>query len=108
MKNYLIVETRDLLETRDTEWTGALACKLARNKAEATVFLTENGVLAARAAYDATMLRQCLKKGVRVFADSFALEERGIALCDLAKGVEVADIGLVTDRMIKGATVLWR
>ena len=108
MRNYVIVETRDLLETRDADWSGALACALNRKKANATVFLAENGVLAARAAYDAPILRQLMKKGVSVFADRFALEERGMALHDLAKGVEPAEIGMIASEMRAGATVLWR
>ena len=63
MKEYLIVETRDLLESRDANWTADLACLYARKRAKTAVFLTENGVLAARAAYDAPILVQMAKKG---------------------------------------------
>lgn len=108
MKNYLIVESRDFLESQDAEWTGSLAIAINRKRQSAAVFLTENGVLAARAAYDAPILRQLIKKGVRIYADSFALAERGIGLRDLAKGIEVADIGIVADRMMDGASVIWR
>ena len=66
MKNYLIVESRDFLESQDAEWTGSLATAINRKRHSAAVFLTENGVLAARATYDAPMLRQMIKKGVRV------------------------------------------
>jgi sulfur relay (sulfurtransferase) complex TusBCD TusD component (DsrE family) len=103
MNNFLTIETRDFIESRDSEWTGALAAELARHRADAAVFLTENGVLAARAAYDAPMLRQLMKKGVRIFADRFALAERGIADRDLAKGIQPADISLIA-----GVNVLWR
>lgn len=108
MKSYLIVETRDLIETRDAEWTGALAAALARKKEEAILFLTENGVLAARAAYDSPMLRQLMKRGVGVFADRFSLAERGVTERDLAKGVELADAALVAEKMIDGVNVIWR
>ena len=108
MRHYVIVETRDLLETRDADWGGALASTLNGKRADATVFLAENGVLAARAAYDAPILRQLVKKGVRIFADRFALEERGIALRDLAKSVEPAEIGMIAKEMSAGAVVLWR
>ncbi|MEO1252973.1 MAG: DsrE family protein [Pseudomonadota bacterium] len=108
MKTYVIVETRDFIETRDTDCTVALAGGLAKKTKAATVFLAENGVLAARAAYDAPGLRQMIKKGVRVLADQFALAERGIAPGDLAKGVEPAEISFVADEMAAGAAVIWR
>lgn len=108
MTDYIMVETRDFLETRDTEWVSSLACRLNRKHDNAALFLTENGALAARAAYDAQPLRQLTKKGVRVFVDSFALKERGIDLRDLPKGVEIADIGFLTDKMAAGAAVIWR
>lgn len=43
-----------------------------------------------------------------MFVDSFALKERGIDLRDLPKGVEIADIGFLTDKMAAGAAVIWR
>ena len=108
MKDYLIVETRDLHDTRDADWTAALAVAFAKKRSKATVFLAENGVLAARAAYDAPMLVQLAKKGVKVFADRFALEERGISLNELAKGIEPAEIDFLAEGLAAGATVIWR
>ena len=108
MKNCMIIETRDLIETRDAEWTGALAGSMARSASFVTMFLTENGVLAARAAYDAPMVRQLMKRGVKVFADRFALAERGIADRDLADGIEPADVALIAEHMCRGDMMLWR
>jgi hypothetical protein len=43
-----------------------------------------------------------------VFADRYALRERGIRDADLAKGVKAADLDVVVDALEAGVSVMWR
>ncbi len=108
VKDYMIVETRDMMETRDSEWTGALATKLNQAGECAAIFLAENAVLAARAMADAPMIKQLVEDNVPIFADTFALDERGIASCHLTEGVRPSNISRIADKLIDGSTVIWR
>lgn len=108
MKPMLIVETRDPVEARDTEWMAGLAAAHRRNGHSTRVLLAENGVFAARAGASGNALPALLKGGVEVFADRFALVERGIRERDLAPGVKPAEIELVLAQMEAGGLVMWR
>jgi intracellular sulfur oxidation DsrE/DsrF family protein len=46
--------------------------------------------------------------GCQVFADRYALRERGIRDADLAKGVKAADLDVVVDALEAGVSVMWR
>jgi intracellular sulfur oxidation DsrE/DsrF family protein len=108
MKSYIIVETRDPFEQRDTEWLAALAAGLKRDGARPVVMLAENGVFAARAAAASASLQTLTQAGVEVFADRFALRERGIRDGELASGVKAADLDLVVDQLEAGAIAMFR
>jgi hypothetical protein len=43
-----------------------------------------------------------------VFADRYALRERGIRDGDLAKGVKPAELDAVVDALEAGVSVMWR
>ena len=108
MKRYLIVETRDAGETRDTDWLAGVAGDLKRSGAEATLLLADNGVFAARAGAEADGVRAALSAGCKVLVERYALRERGIGDGDLAKGVAAVDLGAVIDAMEAGAVIMWR
>ena len=108
MKHYMIVETRDPFEQHDTEWLAVLAAGLKRGGAKSAVMLAENGVFAARASAAAAPLQTLTRAGVDVFADRFALRERGIRDAELALGVKPADLDLVVDQLEAGAIVMFR
>ena len=107
MKPYLIIETRDPVERGDVEWTSLLACQLKKKRTDVAIFLAENGVFAARNGAEAPGLAQLMKKGVRIYADRFALAERGIFGGDIVKGVEPAEIDLVAQQLGAGVKVMW-
>lgn len=104
MSRYLFIQASDSYECR-SDHLRALASALASEKAQVTLFLVQNGALAARAA--ATPLRDLIKAGVRVCADEFSLKERGIAADRLAPGVTAAPLELVIDELAAGARALW-
>lgn len=108
MKRYMIIETRDPHEARDVDWMANLAADLHRKGASASVMLAENGVFAARAGGASPSLQVLADVGCPVFADRYALQERGIPESDLAPGVTPAELDLVIDALNAGASVLWR
>jgi len=108
MTRYMIVETRDAHEARDVAWMADLAANLQRNGPAAAVMLAENAVFAARASAIAPTVRTLAEAGCQVFADRYALRERGIRDAELAKGVKPADLDVVLDALETGASVMWR
>lgn len=105
MADYLLIESRDPFESDDAGYY----CDLARGLAEAgnqvTLFLVQNAVLAARPLAQTPALQSLIGSGISVFADDFALQERGIT--KLLDGVEAAPIEAVIDRMEAGHKTLW-
>ena len=108
MMRYMIIETRGPHEQRDAQWMAELAANLQRGGAQAAVMLAENGVFAARAGAGAAVLRTLADAGCQVFADRYALRERGIRDAELAKGVKAVDLDVVVDALEAGVSVMWR
>ena len=105
MAEYLLIESRDPFESNDVRYYYELASGLSKARNQVTVFLVQNGVLAARPAANAPALRALVKAGVKVLADDFALQERGIT--KLAAGVKSAPIDVVVDHLEAGHKTLW-
>jgi hypothetical protein len=108
MKNMMIIETRDPLAVRDFDWSADLLIGMRQTGVPCTLLLTENGVFGARASARVECLSRLLDAGVDVFVDSFALAERGIGDEDLGDRLICGDLGAVIDRLVAGASVLWR
>jgi hypothetical protein len=103
----MIVETRDWAEHRGPARSAELAVGMQREGVPATIFLAENAVFAARRGSEST-LDGAIAKGVTVAADSFALKERAIDPSELRKGIAVADVDLIVDKLAGGSSVMWR
>jgi hypothetical protein len=103
----MIVETRDPIDHGDVDWMGRFAVAAHAGGVGAAVFLADNGVLGARRGAPSAV-EVWIQSGVKVAADRFALRERGISDTDLLPGVVPADLDLVLDRLIGGASVIWR
>ena len=107
MTSYLIVESRDPFESHGFARRCELAAALRADGASVTVFLVENGVIAARGSARLRELEQLAKAGVAVVADEFSLRERGIAAGELATNVKPVLLDAVVEQMVAGAKVLW-
>jgi sulfur relay protein TusB/DsrH len=108
MGSYVLVETRDPFESTAVGDMYDLAAGLADHGDEVTVFLTQNGVLAARQAARSGERVAQLARTTRVLADDFALRERGIRTEELAAGVQPAPIDALVDLMMEdGRKVMW-
>ena len=105
MPNVLFIESRS--GGASDPFASTLAGALARDGAGVALLLVQNGALAARHGAQAPQLDALAAAGVPVFADEFALRERGIARDRLRPGVETAPIDIVIDRLLDGWQVIW-
>ena len=105
MRHYLLIESLDPFESKDVGRYWELAAGLARGGNRVTLFLVQNGVLAARAGAQNDALHAVSATGVEVLADEFSLRERGIAT--VAANVKPAPLALVLDRLAEGCKTLW-
>lgn len=107
MSRYLFIESLDPFESNDVAHYYELAAGVARAGDHVTLFLVQNGVLAARRSARSDPLRALAELGVEVLADEFSLRERGIPEDRLAPGVRPAPLDVVIDRLAHGCNALW-
>jgi hypothetical protein len=106
MARYLLIESRDPFETGDVHHFYDLAAGLARAANRVTVYLTDNGVFAARAGEHTFWFAALARVGVEVLADGGSLRERGIAATRLVPGVTPTAVGTAIDRLAEGGETL--
>ena len=101
MPSYLFVESRDPFEARDVEEGYRLLAELAAQRIPVTLFLVQNGVLAARQGARAGQFTTLVANpGVTMLVDTFALQERGIPTDALVSGVQASDIDTLVDLLM--------
>jgi hypothetical protein len=105
MAQYLLIESRDPFESNDVGYYYDLAKGLVEEGNQVTLFLLQNGVLAARPSIHSAKLDALALSGVTLLADDFSLQERGIA--KLTEGVAAAAIDVVVDHLAAGHKTLW-
>ena len=108
MTNYLFIECRDPFESTDVKFVAETAAALKQRDSEVTVFLIQNGVLAARRNAVGSHLPQLAKAGVRLLADDFSLQERGIQSAELLPGIQQSNIDALVDILVREDTrAIW-
>ena len=110
MAEYMLIESRDPFEYKDTNYMYQMAGDLADRGNQVTLFLIQNGVFCARKNVKDNPLVSLRQKspGVRVEADDFSLRERGISATALAEGVTVSNVDDLVDHLMQGDTkVVW-
>jgi intracellular sulfur oxidation DsrE/DsrF family protein len=108
MAGYLLIESRDPVESHDVTNFYDLAAGLAGPDTPVTLFLVQNGVFPARrSAHSAAALAAVTRAGVEVLADEFSLRERGIPSEQLTARVSAAPLDVVIDRLAEGCKALW-
>lgn len=105
MTGYLLIESRDPFESNDVGYYYELARDLSDAGNQVTLLLVQNAVLAARPSAQAPKLRELVGSGVKVLADDFSLQQRGIT--KLLDGIETAAIDVVVDHLEAGHRALW-
>ena len=102
MKGYFFVESRDPFDSSDSEALLEFASGLSREGQHVTLFLVQNGVLAARSRSQAAAFSELLLAGVEVLADEFSLRERGISPKCLLPGIRAASLAVVAEELGEG------
>jgi sulfur transfer complex TusBCD TusB component (DsrH family) len=105
MTEYLLIESRDPFESNDVGYFYELARGLSEAGNHVTLLLVQNAVLAARRSAQAPQLRALVSTGIKILADDFALQERGIT--NLLDGIQIAAIDVVVDHLEAGHKTLW-
>ena len=106
MTEYVLIESRDPFESRDTEFVEQTAIAIKERGYRVTVFLLQNGVFAARKT--TARLQRLTDAGVILLADDFSLRERGITAAELAQGVEESGINNLVDTITQPNTkAIW-
>ncbi len=107
MARYLIVESRDLHEYTSGRYIQKVAGKLKDNGNDVTMFLIENGVLAARKGSEVGKnLSELAKRGTKVLAEDVSCNSRGVK--QLADGISTSNIDQLADLIAEGCDkVLW-
>ena len=107
MKRYLLVDSRDLQEYSGSDFILQTATGLKQKGNEVTLYLIENGVLAARKGSAASKrLSETAKSGVKVLAEDSSLLTRGVTA--LADGVSQATLDTLADLVLDGSDqVIW-
>lgn len=108
MTNYVLIESRDPFESRDTRFVEETATALKQRGHEVTIFLIQNAVLASRQkACDGSIARM-VEAGVSLLADDFSLRERGIQCAELRPGIKRSDIEQLVDALVQENTkAIW-
>lgn len=107
MARYLIVDSRDLTEYTNGKYIQKVAGKLKESGNEVTLFLIENGVIAARNGGDvAKNLTDLSKRGAKIMADDISCKARGVS--QLTEGVTQATIDQLADLIAEGSDkIIW-
>ena len=107
MNQYLFIDSRDPFETRDSEFIVSTATALRQRGNDVTVFLVQNGVMAARKQARDRYLSAVASAGVRVLADEFSLRERGIKDDELHPAIQMSDVDAIVDMLASGTKAIW-
>ena len=105
MSQYFLIESKSPFESTEVMNDYQLASDLAMSGHEVTLFLVENGVLAARSTIIPSELANL--SSVKILADRFSLEERGIELSEISSKIQVSPIASIADAMGEGQKTLW-
>lgn len=108
MSNYLFIESRDRFESRDTRFVEETAVALKGRGHTVTVFLLQNGVLAARRNVRENYFERLNRAGVTVLVDDFSLRERGIQTTELGTGLQESNIETLVAALVQENTrAIW-
>jgi predicted peroxiredoxin len=107
MARYLLIESRDPFDPADVGFCHDMARRLVVAGNRVTLFLVQNGVLPARAGAPASGFAELAQAGVEILADDFSLRERGISSDRLHRGVKLAELDVVIDRLAEAYKAIW-
>jgi sulfur transfer complex TusBCD TusB component (DsrH family) len=109
MSRYLLIESRDPFENRESENFLDLVGKLAESGDQVILFLIQNGVLALRKGSLFTgKIKDLLKENVQIHADRFSVDERAIQERERMEQVTCSNLDEILDIMLEpGMKTIW-
>lgn len=108
MTSYVFIESRDPFESNDTQFILETATALKQRGHQVTVFVVQNGALAARRNARNSHLPKLAAAGVQMLADDFSLRERGIAAEELIAGIQTSTIEALVELLVQENTkAIW-
>ena len=108
MTNYIFIESREPFDSNDTPFLVETTTTLKQRGHAVTVFLVQNGTLAARRQTHASVLPSLLAAGIEVLADDFSLRERGLLQSELSAGIQPATMEeLIVGLVAPNTKVIW-
>jgi sulfur transfer complex TusBCD TusB component (DsrH family) len=108
MTEYVFIESRDPFESRDTQFVEETALELRQLGHGVTVFLVQNGVLAARKNARHAYLERLQQAGINLLADDFSLRERGIRPAELRASIQSSTIETLVETLAQASTkAIW-
>ncbi len=105
MAKYFLIESQSPFDYPEVNNNYNLASDLADAGNEVTLFLIENGVLASRSAVASQGLTTLEK--VKLLADKFSLDERGIDTTELGSKIDVYTVESIVEAMSEGQKMMW-
>lgn len=107
MANYVLIDSRDLQEYSSGRYFLGLASRLQKLGNKVTIFLVENGALAARKNSDAGQkLGELAGQGVKVYVEDVAARARGVK--ELEAGIELGNLDQLADLVAeRESRVIW-
>ena len=102
MSTYVLIESRDPFESREVEFVDEIAITVKERGHDVTVFLVQNGVLAARKTVH--RMERLVEAGVTLLADDLSLRERGIKSEELTRGIQESGIEVLVNKLVQENT----
>jgi len=107
MSRYFFIQSSDPLTDRSTDNQFSLIAQLAHKGNDVSLFLVQNGVAPAAIQMEYPAFDSLLDKGVKIYADTFSLQQREIDTSQLKKNIEGAELNLIIQAMLNGEKVIW-
>src|SRR5262245_27916249 len=108
MARYVFIESRDPFESNDAQFVADAATELKQRGHRVTVYLIQNGALAARRNARGSHLRRMAAAGIELLADDFSLRERGVTAAEMGDGVRESNIESLVELLIQDETkAIW-
>jgi predicted peroxiredoxin len=109
MSKYLMIESRDPFESRESEYFLEMVGRIAETGDQVTLFFIQNGVLALRKGSLFTgKVRELANRNVRIHADLFSLEERAIQEKDRIEQMKLSNLEEILALLFEpGTKTIW-